>query len=133
MSLNNVYIHEGFVPAYQVSSLPWVTSSVISLGEIHAYNFPLVTRFISIANRGSTSETLSISFTQNGLSLSSGKFFSLDGGSSFREEIRTTTLFISCSAGTVVDYNIVAGLTCILPSQFTLLTGSNSPVYEGVG
>lgn len=133
MSLNYPVINEGYVPAYQMSAVPWVTSSQISTGEIHEYSFPQVTRFFNIQNLGTNaSDTIAIAFTERGLEPGVGNFFTIGQGVSFREEIRTTKLFISFSAGSSpVDYQIVAGLTNIAPNQFLTITASNG--HQGVG
>jgi hypothetical protein len=132
MALGNVTMHEGYVPAYQISSIPWLTSSNISLGEIHEYDFPSVTKFVLIQNR-STSDTgeLCVSFTRNGLNNTTSNYFSVDPGITFREEFRTTKLFISCSSGQSIQYQLIAGMTGIPSNQFLLITGSNG--YQNVG
>jgi len=119
------------VPAYQLSALPYVTSSVISVGQVHRYDFPYVTRFVDICNRGGgAGDTLAIGFTENGV-LFSSNYVSIDRGASVNEEIRTTVLIVSCSAGSNVDYQIFCGLTCIPSNNFLPLTGSNG--HPGVG
>lgn len=43
MSINNPTIHEGYVPAYQASAIPFVTRSLIPDGEIHEINNKTIT------------------------------------------------------------------------------------------
>lgn len=122
---------EHFVPAYQVSALPYVTSSIISLGEIHKYEFSYVTRFIDVCNRGAGSnDTITIGFTENGI-LNSKNYISINKNASVNEEIRTTVLYVSCSAGVGVNYQLFCGLTTIPAKNFLLLTSSNG--HQGVG
>jgi hypothetical protein len=122
---------EYFTSAYQMSALPFVTSSIISLGEVHKYEFPFVTRFIDVVNRGSgPSDTIAIGFTENGI-LNTKNYVSIDRGSSVNEEIRTTILYISCSVGSNVDYQLFCGLTTIPARNFLMLTASNG--HPGVG
>lgn len=119
------------ISAYQMSAMPYVTSSVISLGEVHSYDFPYVTRFIDIVNRGAgASDKIAIGFTYNGV-VNTGNYVTIDRLASVNEEIRTTTLFISCSSGTNVDYQLFCGLTNIPAKNFLQLTGSNG--HPGVG
>lgn len=114
-----------------MSALPFVTSSLISVGELHRYEFPYVTRFIDVVNRGSgPSDTITIGFTENGI-LNSGNYVSIDRNASVNEEIRTTVLYVSCSAGTNVDYQLFCGLTTIPSKNFLVLTASNG--HPGVG
>ena len=132
MSINWPANGEYATPAYQISALPYVTSSVISVGQVHVYEFPYVSRFINIVNRGSNSgDKIAIGFTSNGLKSSTGNFFTLEQKETIREEIRTTTLFVSCSAGTSVDYQMFCGLTNIPSKNFLIITGSNG--HSGVG
>lgn len=120
------------VPSYQISALPFVTSSIISLGEVHRYDFPFVTRFINVVNRGAESaDRITLGFTENGIKKSVGNFITLEQGDTVNEEIRTTVLFISCSNGTTVDYQLFCGLTTIPAMNFLPLTGSNG--HPGVG
>lgn len=122
---------EYYTPAYQTSALPFVTSSVISLGEVHKYEFPFVTRFIDVVNRGAgPSDVITLGFTENGI-MNSGNYVSIDRNASVNEEIRTTILFISCSVGTNVDYQLFCGLTTIPATKFLTLTSSNG--HPGVG
>ena len=130
MSLNWPQNGEYFSPAYQISALPYLTSSIISVGTIHKYEFPFVTKFINVVNRGSNAgDKLALSFTENGLR--SGNYVTLDQGVSVDQEVRTTLLFISGSNGTSVDYQIFCGLTTIPAKNFLILTGSNG--HPGVG
>jgi len=122
--------HEGYVPAYQSSALPYVTSSQISMGEVHEYTFEYATRFFNAKNRGDkTSDEIAFAFTENGLR--TGNYFTLEQGEAFRDEIRCVKLFVSGVEGTDVRYEIVAGLTCIPYHQFNTITGSDG--YQGVG
>lgn len=121
---------EYFAPAYQVSALPYLTSSIISMGSIHKYDFPFVTKFINVVNRGSNSgDKLALAFTENGFR--SGNYITLDQGVSVDQEVRTTVIFISGSNGSNVDYQLFCGLTTIPAKNFLTLTGSNG--HPGVG
>lgn len=120
------------VSAYQMSALPFVTSSVISAGEVHRYDFPYVTRFIDVVNRGpGPNDVIAIGFTENGIKPSVGNYVSIDRYASVNEEIRTTVLFVSCSVGTNVDYQVFCGLTVIPAKNFLPLSASNG--HFGVG
>ena len=130
MSLNTPVMGEGYVPAYQISASPWVTSSVISLGEIQSFNFPQVTRFINVQNISTeVTDEIAVAFTVNGFE--KGKYFTLNQGAALRDEIRTDRIFVSCSAGTDVRFQMMMGLTGIPSSQFYVITGSNG--FDGVG
>jgi hypothetical protein len=130
MSINWPQNGEYFSPAYQVSALPYLTSSIITVGVVHKYEFPLVTKFVNVVNRGSNAgDKLALAFTQNGFQ--TGNYITLDQGVSVNQDVRTTLLFISGSNGTSVDYQIFCGLTTIPAKNFLILTGSNG--HPGVG
>ena len=132
MSMNWAANGEYAAPAYQISALPYVSSSIISSGQIHVYDFPYVTKFINIVNRGANAaDKIAIGFTENGLKPSVGNFFTLERSETLREEIRTTKLYISCSFGSNVDYQVFCGLTNIPAQHFLVVTGSNG--HPGVG
>ena len=132
MSLNWPTSDEYYVPAYQMSSLPYLTSSIISNGEVHVYKFPFVTSFINIANIGSTNvDKICLAFTSRGLQSDVGNYITLSQGDTISHSIRTTELYISCSAGSSVDYQVFCGLTTIPSRNFLRITGSNG--HAGVG
>jgi len=130
MSLNWPSNGEYSAPAYQISALPYLSSSIITAGAIHSYSFPYVTKFINVVNRGANvGDKVAIAFTSNGFS--TGNYVTLDQGVGINQEVRTSALFVSCSGGTAVDYQIFCGLTNIPSKNFLLITGSNG--HSGVG
>jgi hypothetical protein len=131
MSLNNPVLGEGFVPAYQISGVPYVTSSNVTLGETKEIAFDLVTRFFTVKNTGTTSNVIAVGFTQNGMLPANSNFFILSGSEAFSGELRTSKLFISGSSGATTSFTLVAGLTGIPVKNFVTVTGSNG--YSGVG
>jgi hypothetical protein len=133
MSINHPIMNESYVPAYQISATPFVTSSTVSLGQVKEIEFPQVTRFVVIKNTslGTTSTSLAVSFTENGLKPENSNYFILNSQESFEGEIRTNKLFVSGSAGPSCGFSIVAGLTFIPSYTMTTITGSNG--FQGVG
>lgn len=132
MSINWPYVGEQYSPAYQVSALPYLTSSVINNGEVHKYEFPFVTRFINVVNRSMAAEgKICLAFTERGLLSTVGNYITLEQLDTVNEEIRTTTLYVSCSAGSNVNYELFCGLTTIPAKNFLVLTASNG--HPGVG
>ena len=129
MSLNNPVLGEGYVPAYQISAVPYVTASQIALGQVTQINFPTVTRFFTVKNF-TASTAIAVSFTQNGLKPANSNFITLSGSDSFSGEFRTSTLFLSGAVG-ASSYQVIAGLTSIPVKNFLTITGSNG--YNGVG
>jgi hypothetical protein len=125
MSLNNPSMHEGFVPAYQVSAVPFVTSSAVT--TVEQVNFPFVTRFFTVQNNSSL--TLRFGFTEFGVK--GTNYFAIPSGSKYDGEIRTDRLFFSSSTGASISYSVIAGLTGVPTRNFSIITGSNG--FEGVG
>ena len=131
MSLNNPAMHEGFVPAYQVSAAPYVTSSNVTLGQVKQFDFNYVTRFFTVKNTSTTStNTIAVAFTELGLTTANSNYLTLSGSEAFSGELRVDRLFVSGAVGTST-FTIVAGLTSIPSRNFLVVTGSNG--YNGVG
>ena len=118
-------MHEGFVPAYQVSAVPFVTSSAVT--TVNQIDFPYVTRFFTVQNNSAL--TLRFGFTQ--LGVQGTNYFTIPSGSSYTGEIRTGVLFLSSSTAASISYSVIAGLTGIPTRNFLTITGSNG--FTGVG
>ena len=129
--MNNTYIGEGYVPAYQISASPWVTSSQVSLGATTQLDFPQATKFVIVQNTGATNTAIAVGFTQNGLKTTNSNYFILSGTNSFTADIRVDRLFISGAVGTTVPYTVIAGLTSVQRKDFLVVTASNG--FSGVG
>lgn len=128
---NQYYMGENYVPAYQLSASPFVTSSNVSLGQVKEIEFGgHVSRFIIVKNTGATASVLSVGFTENGLNPSNSNCFFLSGSESFAAELRVDRLFVSGSSG-APTFSVVAGLTGVASSRFLLVTASNG--FTGVG
>lgn len=127
---NQYYMGEGYVPAYQMSATPFVTSSNVSLGQTHEIQFGNVTKFVVVKNTGAPSSVLAMGFTVNGLKPANSNYFLLSGSESFAADLRVDRLFLSGNVGSST-YSVVAGLTGLSPSRFLLVTASNG--FTGVG
>ena len=130
MSLNNPAMHEGFVPAYQVSAVPYLTSSSVTLGQTQQFEFGYATRFFTIKNNSVSTAVIAFSFTSLGLTPSNSNYYILSGAQEYSGEIRTDRLFVSGVAGSAT-FSIVAGLTGIPSRNMLQVTGSNG--FNGVG
>jgi hypothetical protein len=137
-----------FVPAYQVSGVPFVTASACS-GTPVQVNFPQATRFFVITNQ-SAHNALRVGFTENGINGAVSKnYFILHASSSTpRLELRCKSLFLRADAAAVtrVPFTLVAGLSAVDAGEFPVLTGtlyntgsddqpmaSYKATFEGVG
>lgn len=131
MALKNPSIGEFYSPAYQMSGVPFVTSSIVNLGAIREITFDTVSKFLVVRNTGATSTAIAVAFTQNGLKTSNSNYFILSGSESFSAELKTDRLFISGAVGASVPFSVVAGLTVIPWTEMLPVTGSNG--FGGVG
>lgn len=133
MSLNNPNPGLGFVPEYQVSSWPYVTSSVIaSNGDIKEIQFPGVTRWIKIHNGDhGGSSVLSFGFTQNCFKAVNSNYFRLHAGEmTERLELKCKSIFVTSDTNTT-PFSIIAGYTGINTGSFPTMTGSAG--WLGIG
>jgi hypothetical protein len=129
MTLNNPSAPGyNFTPAYQMSGIPYVTSSVATTGVTHI-SFDRVTRFLTVKNTNSTTSQINVAFTQNGLG--NYHWFPLKNGESFSAELRIKDLFITCISGTTSEYSVLGGMTTINARDFPILSGSSG--ISGIG
>jgi len=120
--LDNPKAGPGWVSEYQVSGIPFVTSSVLGSAVITKVEFPTVTQSVVVRNETSGS-TIAVAFARNGFS--NGHYFTLLGQESYADRLRIKDLWLSHSAGVTSTTSVVCGLTTILRSNFPVLTGSN--------
>lgn len=131
MTLKNPSVGEYYTPAYQMSGIPFVTSSIVNLGQIKEVVFSHISKFVTIKNHSISANTLALSFTSNGLATSKSNYFILSGSESITTEVKTDRIFISGSTGASVSFSVLAGLTVIPSAAMLPVTGSNG--YSGVG
>jgi hypothetical protein len=127
------------VPDYQVSALPWVTSSVATTTAA-AISFPTTTRWVEVRNLGANA--LRVGFSANGVNAnppSQAHYFTLPASSAAlvspttaRWELRCSRLFIAAAASTTT-YSLIAGLTGIPGRYFTDMSASLGTFYNGIG
>jgi hypothetical protein len=151
MALHYPRIGPNDVPTYQMSAIPFVTSSganaIPGSGSSTPLRIPFrsVTRFFIVNNLGAG--PIRIGFTDSGVrgigSPASGtgitplandhnNYFVLSGASSTgRLEIRCKELFLLGDTSVTSNYSLIAGLTPIADRMFPTLSASNG--FEGVG
>lgn len=141
----------GDVPSYQLSAVPFVTSSAGTEVQNTAINlkFPNVTRFLVVHNV--SSNPMRIGFSAAGVGGTGGvsgsspsnpaggesaadraNYFILSGNTSTgRLEVRCKELFFRRDGSGNCGFSVLAGVTPISDKQFPTLTGSSG--YDGVG
>ena len=143
MSLKNAKPGAMSVGHYQISSIPWVTSSQLTGGKPASsqYDLPRLSRFVTLKN---TSKSSGQTYTaQFALGFTSGAF--ANAGDTLHEhayylgneeevtfDIRVDSFFLSASKGSPT-FSILAGLTMIGNDMQPRLTGSLGGAYSGVG
>lgn len=105
MSLGNPKSGFGFVAEYQVSALPWLTSSTLPTTMLR-YDFPWVSQFFTLQNEGSGD--IKVGFTP---STSGSKHFALKASSSLSLDVRVKSLYMTGTSGT--PFSLFVGLTNI--------------------
>lgn len=120
---------EGYVPAYQVSATPFVTSSDIANDEIKLILFDGVTKFVTVKNTGAAPAEVLVSFTENGLTSEASNHITLESAEKFEAEVRCDRIFLKGVQNG--SFELFAGLTQIPRSEFLMLTASNG--FSGVG
>ena len=126
------------VGEYQLSGIPYVTSSILADEETLLIPFPRVTKSIIIrnTNTGSWATTMAVGFTESGVQANPGAnscFISLDSGESLSVDLRIKDLFLSNSKSDsrILEFEVLAGLTDITREKMFTLTGSSG--FLGVG
>ena len=150
-----------FVPAYQISGIPFVTSSASDGVDNSApvrIQFPFATRFFVIENLATNAaHKIRFGFTENGVlgrQSSDGAskwgekhYFVLAGAArTDRIEVRCKELWFFADSANDVGFSVMAGLSQVPASQFPVITGSITltgsrdqilgsgiPKFEGVG
>ena len=115
------------VAEYQVSALPFVTSSTATT-TASQISFPFVTSFLTVRNTGATN--LKVGFTANGLG--AANYFTLVPSASYDGRLRMKDLFLKASSGSTT-YEVVAGLTMVERRMFPTLTGSAADGVAAAG
>lgn len=141
MPLNNPKPGPGSVSEYQVSAIPWVTSSLVGTASLSVVeiSLPYVTKFFTVKNTTTSSSPaqLAVAFASGGFAKSN--YFTLLANESYTGDIRVKTLFFSNSQGGPgngdVSFFVLAGLTRIPERMFPTITGSwnGTGSFEGVG
>ena len=137
MAINHPKAGANSVPAYQLSGVPFVTSS--AGGEVQAspieVTFPYVTRFFVVQN--TSANPMRIGFTADGVNADiTANYLVLSGNDKTpRMELRCKSLFFRKDSTGNCSFSLIAGLSTIESNEFPILTGSidGTTAFEGVG
>lgn len=121
MSLNNPVPGFNFLPAYQAPGLPWVTSGTVSNTAFTRFDFPFVSKSITIANNSAVGSLLRIGYTSAGIG--GTNYFLLDGKQIVELPVRVKEIYLQGDAGTIA-YALQANLSFVEARQMLPLSGS---------
>lgn len=127
MALNHPIQGEAYVSAYQISLIPYITSSTVASGAVKSHNFNNVVAFFTVRNKGS--QDLALGFTELGVKGTNRVV--LGQNESFNGDFRVKSIFLYGAGTAASSYELVAGLTGIPSTQMQTLTGSLG--FDGVG
>ena len=140
MPLNNPTSNASSTSEYQVSGVPYVTSSAAD--EVKdapfQFKFPNVTQWISVFNMDTTKH-LRVGFSSNGVKGQETKNYIIlekytETGTRHKIEnvrVRTKEIWFQCEHSDGAGFQIIAGLTTVNSGSFPALTGSDGLI--GVG
>lgn len=126
----------GNVGSYQISSIPYLTSSLTipaSGSTPKVIEFPNVTRFVVVTNTTPASQPsrpFRFGFSENGINaVEANNYVVLDNGESFTAEFRVSRIYLMSDSTFGATGSVVAGLTGITNSHLT----SNWSGSAGIG
>jgi len=102
------------VGSYQVSGIPWVTSSLTAPASSSApleVTFPSVTKSILVKNVNGSANKVRVGFSASGVQGSN--YFLLDKDESFEADVKITKLYLLSNTASTASMSIVASLTGI--------------------
>jgi hypothetical protein len=123
------------VGSYQVASTPWITgSSALAAGQEVGYEFPMVTKSITVINRSAEDIRVHFNSTGSGDVVNGLHFVLFDSKEdSYTFNVKATELYISTPGtnGGNASFTVVAELTQIDRGRMYELTGSGLTTING--
>ena len=125
------------VPSYQLSAIPWMTSSTAPNGSVMEISFPNTTRWIEFLN--TSNAAIRVGFSENGVNAnpaSNAHYFTVPattpGTQTTRWELRCSKLYLR-GEGASATFSLAAGLSAVPSRYFDAMSGSLGGVYGGIG
>jgi hypothetical protein len=139
MAINHGHLGPNATFAYQMSGIPYVTSSAadeVTTSIPIQLSLPFVTKFFKVTNIDDT-HTLKFGFTANGVKGNPNDHFITlaAGASSATYDWRVKDIFFLGGNG-AAGFRVEAGLTTIKRAHFPILSGTledGTAGYEGIG
>jgi|694.fasta_scaffold89102_2 hypothetical protein len=118
----------GNVASYQVSGIPWVTSSLTAPASSSVpleINFPSVTKSILVKNINPTTNKIRVGFSANGVK--GTNYLLIEKDESFEADVKITKLYLLSDTSGSAIASVVASLTGIdtssLPNSWSGSSG----------
>lgn len=108
----------GHVGSYQVSGIPWVSSSVSvngSNGSVVEVAFPTVTKTLTIKNL--SANPMRLGFSANGIA--ANNYYIIGGSEVFSADLRVSKIYLIGNTTSATSASIAAGLTGISSGQLS--------------
>ena len=129
------------VGSYLVSGKPYLSSSVVPASgatSFHKFEFPSVTKEITIACSGSGPENVRIAFSARGLQEHVKNYFTLDakdGAAPLVLNVKATELYVMSESAATPTVSVYAALTGIDVDRVTSISvdGTNWSGSSGIG
>jgi hypothetical protein len=123
------------VPSYQLSAIPWLTSSVAPNASAMKISFPTTARWVEVMNTGA--QDIRIGFSSNGIGglTPEAHYFTLPASANAqtsRWELRCSEIYLY-GGGASATFSLAAGLSPVPSRYFADMTGSLGGVYGGIG
>ena len=122
---------------FTISGLPWVITASTSGISVVKYEFPKITKSITLHNlETSANKKIRVGFTANGVNGVNGNYyFCYDSGDLVVLDVRVKEIYIRADSSNTIPYSLYASLTMIDDAQMPILTGSidGQTYWNGVG
>ena len=123
------------VGSYQVSGVPWITgSTTLPPGDEVKYEFPMVTKSITVINQSAQDIRIHFNATGSGQVVGGLHYLLLDSKEdSYIFNVKAKEIYVSCPTGNggAASFTIVAELTQINTERMFILTGSGLTTLDG--
>ena len=121
------------VPSYQLSAIPWMTSSTAPNGSSMEISFPNTTRWVELMN--TSNAAIRVGFSENGVNAnpaSNAHYFTVPGTAgtqTTRWELRCSKLYLR-GEGASATFSLAAGLSAVPSRYFDAISVSQSRSYR---
>ena len=112
--------------AYQVSGVPYISgNSALAAGEQQQFEFPYVSRNITVVNHSSVGIRVHFNASGSGRIVNGFHYVDLDSDEdSYTFNVKAAEIYVSNPNSSTANFRVIAELTTIPSNDMFLLTGS---------